>query len=205
MARDFDGGDVDFGNPAYLDLGGDQITLSIWVKLQTAGNHFLLSKWAAGQQSYLLETSGSIARFVVNAGGATILSGTTDIFDDVWHHVAGTYDGSTMRLYVDGVEESSVAKSGNLNSVTEAVLIGKGMEGCLGHGSIWDVGLSPGEVASLWEGVNPRQMRFDDLLLYAPLNGQSPEPDIVGGASGTVTGTTVIEEPPIPSSIVAPG
>ena len=131
MARDFDGGDVDFGNPAYLDLGGDQITLSVWVKLQAAGNHFLLSKWAAGQQSYLLETSGSIARFVVRTGGATILSGTTDIFDDVWHHVAATYDGSTMRLYVDGVEESSVAKSGNLNSVTEAVLIGKGMEGCL--------------------------------------------------------------------------
>ncbi len=78
-------------------------------------------------------------------------------------------------------------------------------DGALGHAGIWDVGLSASEVGSLSVGINPRRIRSDDLLYYAPLNGQSPEPDVVGGASGTITGTpAVVEEPPIPNSIVAP-
>ena len=95
----------------------------------------------------------------------------------------------------------------------EAVRIGAGgsvgaeepYDGDLGHNAVWGVGLPPGEVASLAVGVSPLRMRRDDLLFYPPLNGQSPELDVVGGASGTVTGTTVIEEPPIPWSVVAPG
>ncbi|MGD9563546.1 MAG: LamG-like jellyroll fold domain-containing protein [Pyrinomonadaceae bacterium] len=43
-------------------------------------------------------------RFTLNgaAGGADLLDGT-DITDGLFHHVAATYDGSDMRIYLDGI------------------------------------------------------------------------------------------------------
>jgi hypothetical protein len=34
---------------------------------------------------------------------------TTDMLDETWHHVAGTYDGSHLRIYVDGALEDTVS------------------------------------------------------------------------------------------------
>jgi hypothetical protein len=46
-------------------------------------------------------------------GRSTRISGKTAIELGRWHHVAGTYDGETMRLYVDGRQEAeSVVQSG---------------------------------------------------------------------------------------------
>ena len=41
----------------------------------------------------------------INASAA--VQSTTEIDDGNWHHVAGTYDGTTARVYFDGVEEDS--------------------------------------------------------------------------------------------------
>ncbi len=39
----------------------------------------------------------------------------TNVFDGQWHHLAGTYDGTTQALYVDGYLEASEAKTGTIN------------------------------------------------------------------------------------------
>ena len=42
------------------------------------------------------------------------LESTTNSFTaDTWYHIAATYDGATMRLYINGNLESSVAASKN--------------------------------------------------------------------------------------------
>src|SRR5262249_53208196 len=53
------------------------------------------------------------------------LQSTTDVNDNLWHHVAGTYDGSVVRVYVDGRLENSVARSGSIQSGSSDVLIGR--------------------------------------------------------------------------------
>lgn len=214
MARAFDGpsGDwIDFGN---LSAPSSQITLSVWVDPISNGERKVFAKWRDSPlaHSFLLsiEADGT-PLFAVDDGGVKIAGGTTNVDVGGWHHLAGTYDGSNLRIYVDGVQEGSTAATGSISSSAAPVVLGAGgsgsenpYDGDLGHGAIWDVGLSASEVASLAAGVSPLRMRGDDLSFYAPVNGQGPELDVVGGGSGTVTGTTVVEEPPIPHSIVAP-
>ncbi|HHA2858137.1 hypothetical protein B9Y88_03045 [Stenotrophomonas maltophilia] len=41
------------------------------------------------------------------SGGNRVVQGTTVIAVDTWHHVAMTYDGSVIRVFLDGVLEAS--------------------------------------------------------------------------------------------------
>ncbi len=62
-------------------------------------------------------------------GNNGFLQSSTNSFDTNWHHIAGTYDGSTMRLYVDGVEEASQAVTMTLSDSDHPLLIGAGYGG----------------------------------------------------------------------------
>ena len=219
MARDFDDTNpdyIDFGDPSYLDITGD-ITLSIWVRTDNLVEMKALAKWSdsPAQFSYLISIlADGTAQFATFTGGTDLVAGTTDLDDGEWHHIVGTYDGSDIRIYVDGVEENSTGASGSIDTSTVPLRLGAGsgdagsenpFDGELGHCAIWDVALTDQEILSLANGISPLRIRRDNLVYYCPINGQSSEPDVVGGASGTVTGTTVVEEPPIPHSIVAGG
>ena len=223
MARNFERNNNDFievGDVPALDLTGDEVTLSLWVRLEsTATEGKAFAKWAdaGGKFQYLVSVkSNGHHQFVVNTGSSGIAEGTTDLDDGQWHHLAGTYDGSNVRAYVDGVEEKSTSRTGNMSSTTSPVRIGMGsgtpgaseepFDGEIGHCAIWDVGLSANEVDSLAKGgVSPLKIRGDNRLFYAPLNGQDPELDVVGGLSLTVNGPVKSEEPPKQfNPIVAP-
>ena len=203
------------GNPSALDITGDTITVAAWVKLTTSQKQKFVSKWqdAGSQFSYLLEQNGGgdVARFVRHSGSGAIAEGTTTLVTGVWFHLVGTYDGTNVRIYVNGVEEDSTAATGNIDSSTAPVRIGSGSgvgedpaDGDIGHAAIWDIALTAAEVASLHAGISPLKMRRANLLFYPPVNGQSPEADVVGGLDLTISGTTVVEEPPISNPIVAP-
>lgn len=69
---------------------------------------YVLSRGGQGcySGSYGLYTSasGGIALYVFD-GARYVISATArreDVWDGGWHHVAGTFDGSSLRLYVDG-------------------------------------------------------------------------------------------------------
>lgn len=208
---------IEVGDIAALNITGDKVTLSTWVRIASKTNEMkMLAKWSdsAGAFSYLLSTDAvgnDKALFAVNASSQVATSGTTAMVIGTWHHVAGVYDGSDIRIYLDGAEENSNALTGNISSNTAPVRIGMGsgavgeepMNGDLGHCAIWNRALIPGEIKSLSVGISPLKMR-GNLLFYGPLNGQNPEYDVIGGLDLTVVGATKAEEPPIPNSIVAP-
>jgi hypothetical protein len=57
-------------------------------------------------------------------------TGTTNINDNAWHHVVGTYDGNDIKVYVDGVlEETDSSPSGDLPINTGNVRIGTDYQG----------------------------------------------------------------------------
>ena len=50
---------------------------------------------------------------VPSVGIQYLSSGANTIILNQWHHIAGTYDGQEMKLYVDGIEKAQGAYAGN--------------------------------------------------------------------------------------------
>lgn len=77
-------------------------------------------------------------------------------FEENWHHVALTWDGSDWRGYVNGVEKGSLPSTlGTSASSSRDTLIGKGWDGCSWSGAIDDVriydkALSAAEIEQLY-------------------------------------------------------
>lgn len=220
MARHFEKNNNDYldaGNPSHLNLTGDELTLFARMRLEsTSSEGKILSKWAdsGGQFQYLISTnSDDKCQFAVFPGTTIIALGTSTLATGIWYDLAGTYDGSNARVYCNGTEEDSTPATGNLSAKTAPVRIGAGSggsgtenpyDGDIGHVAIWDKPLTAGEIESLANGISPLSIRSESLLFYAPLNGQNPEYDVIGGLDLTVNGSVKSEEPPIPNSIVAP-
>ncbi|MBP9702462.1 fibronectin type III domain-containing protein [Candidatus Woesebacteria bacterium] len=49
---------------------------------------------------------------------------TATTIDTSWHHYAATYDGSTMKIYIDGVEAGSASASVTIPDTARALLVG---------------------------------------------------------------------------------
>ncbi len=61
---------------------------------------------------------------VYSWGNNAYLQSTTSSFNTSWHHIAATYDGTTMKIYIDGVPDASKSASVTLPQNNRALLIG---------------------------------------------------------------------------------
>lgn len=114
LAFDGTGGDVNVPDKSILEPATN-ITVSAWVKASSSPGNFdyIVDKGATGclTASYGLYTgpNGGLIFYVSNDGQIGIHSpdAGTGVWDGKWHSVVGTYDGSSVRLYVDGTEVGS--------------------------------------------------------------------------------------------------
>jgi hypothetical protein len=87
------------------------ITLAAWVKPEQNANQEAMTK-TDGTNGYALAlASGGKVVFTVNN---TQLSFTANYPTDgnTWFHIAGTYDGTNMKIYINGLEQGTLAKTG---------------------------------------------------------------------------------------------
>jgi len=121
-AMDFNGTSrVNLANEANFDREFNQpFSISAWIKIPATA----VSSWIAGKATglgivpgykFFLTTGGNL-RLRLGNGSTTFQGiGTTILDDDVFHHVVGTYDGSSdqdgLKVYVDGVLENTAAST----------------------------------------------------------------------------------------------
>jgi len=111
-ALNFDGIDdyVNAGDIAALN-GLAAVTVSAWVK-GSVGTLSPDSVIVAKDSAFALVvglTSAHKAQFLVKSGGSWygFPSSVTSVDDGTFHYLTGVYDGTTVRIYVDGILEGS--------------------------------------------------------------------------------------------------
>lgn len=114
---------------------GSQLSFETWVYVTgNAWNHRdILSKDGEWWNRQYLLTVSDVNRFrphVWLSSGAVLFDGNTSVALHTWYHVAMTYDGQVLRLYVNGVLDGSVTGPGGpIVTTTEPVRVGGGAPG----------------------------------------------------------------------------
>lgn len=132
----FDGNNdlVNCGNNSSVQITGNQITLEAWVRAEsfkpTFNDGTIINKEQNGFMSdngYMIRVGGS-GQVNFNIGDGSwheITSPTNSLTVGTWHHLAATYDGATMIIYVDGnIVSSSTSFTGNIGNSTADLRIG---------------------------------------------------------------------------------
>ena len=92
--------------------------------------------------------------------GVVIVDGATVVQTNSWYHVAVTYDGATLKLYVNGALDGQLAASGPILTFPEPVRIGGGgdngcqaynLNGLLDEPTIYNRALSSNEIAAIYK------------------------------------------------------
>ena len=164
-SMDFDGSSyVDAGNADELNIT-ESITISAWVKTSSnSTDRCYLSKRGTSGNAYQISqyTSKVIGLSIWIGGVRKDLLGTTNHVQNVWYHVVGTYDGSYMRVYVNGVEENNQAQTGSIDTTTNSFRIAAEnysstywFNGQIDEVAIFNRALNTTEIAALYEGTSP--------------------------------------------------
>jgi len=131
------------------------VTLEAWVFPTTTptGWRSIVTKTIDGY--YLMASSdnpGPTLGGLWTSGGTSYLPSSTALTPNVWTHLAATFDGSTMRVYVNGTQVASRAQNASLTPTTGTLQIGADsypdefFEGRIDEVRIYNRALSPAEI-----------------------------------------------------------
>ena len=213
---------VGFGDPAALDL--PQFTIETWFKrtgagtFNTTGNSGipnaipLVTHGAPESEAGTVDANWVLviddATDVIAADFEDMASGlnhpvlgTTPITDNVWHHAAATYDGTTWRLYLDGNLEATLlvnaaprsdsTQQSGLGAMfkTDGTALGH-FDGSLDEVRVWNYARSQAQI----QGTINSAVTFPQTGLVARWGLNEPSGTTVSSNAGTsvngsITGT----------------
>lgn len=148
-----------------------ELSIEAWVKFDGNNQDFIFEKGNVNTQYSLFSHGSDIVFRTYHAGDSGYQSlapskTTAGITNGQWHHIVGSWDGSTKRIYVDGVDKASVSKSGALTTTSNGAAIGSFggtssgyyFGGDIAIVKIYDKGLSATQVK---QNYNSQKNRFD--------------------------------------------
>jgi hypothetical protein len=155
--------------PDVSSLRVSSITLAVWVKIhsvksthQTIVAKYWGSTGQSEQRSFAFELAPYDARpkFTGVFGGQNFaFAGNVGVPVNTWWHLAVTYDGAMMKIYVNGVLDDSVSHSGGLDLGSNELTIGSTnttgydntfFDGLIDEVFMYDRALSDSEMMSLY-------------------------------------------------------
>ncbi|MBI4712537.1 MAG: LamG domain-containing protein, partial [Planctomycetes bacterium] len=164
----FDGTDdsVNIPDSATLDITG-QISIEAWINpANLSGNKMIVGKrsdWAVNGCPYdLMQINDGITFYIY---GASIQSAGLGgaVSANVWQHIAATYDGANMKVYINGVERAN--NPTNIAIPTNNAFVGIGRRsdgaydyfvGLIDEVRIYNRALSASEILTRYNGNAPK-------------------------------------------------
>jgi uncharacterized repeat protein (TIGR01451 family) len=145
-----------------------ELTVAAWVRLKalpggimrfvTVGDEKAVIRYDDGQLDFYVSTIG-VPNPVIHH-----VRHTPAWVADRWYHVAGTYDGDRLRLYLDGVEVGSRAVGGDLMG-GDTIRLSSGSEpldGYLDDVRVYRRALSGGRVRDLYDAAPEMALLLDE-------------------------------------------
>ncbi|MHC4354808.1 MAG: LamG domain-containing protein [Planctomycetota bacterium] len=168
-ALDFDGDDsVEIPHHPSLSIT-DEITVTAWAKIRAGagGELAIISKggWAANDLPFeLTQVPGGPTCWQFYDDGGRDMCNPPTLPEEEWHHIAGTYDGQSFKIYYDGVLEEEVAYVGTMPENTASVTIGQRSrggtfyDGTIDEVAIYNRALSEDEIAATMMGLSDARL-----------------------------------------------
>ncbi|MBR5431769.1 MAG: beta galactosidase jelly roll domain-containing protein, partial [Bacteroidales bacterium] len=112
-----------------VEISGDKLTLTLDLlpRHYNASGGYLITK---GDNQFGLKQQGADKLdFYLDNGSRQVL--TADLpsnWEGKWHNVTATYDGETMRIFIDGAEAASKPMTGRIRNLPLSLCIGRSEE-----------------------------------------------------------------------------
>jgi hypothetical protein len=156
-AYDFNGTNayVNCGNAGSLNMN-NALTLSAWIKPRSVSDGRVISKWGLSS-GYEMDLYNQNVEFGFNQ--SSFVSANISYLLNTWIHVVGSYDGTTVKLYVNGALKSTYGPySTTIVNSTYNLLIGEManmatsyFNGLIDDVRIYNRALRAGEIDTLYK------------------------------------------------------
>jgi hypothetical protein len=203
---------IDIANNSSLQL--TMFSIASWFNTQmdvsNGSNAFIVTKGGVGSDSegknmnygiWMIDSENIQTGFENSSGANYFVMSPSNYSDGNWHYVVGTYNGSAVALYVDGIQVASNLTTTSPPSIlpdnagTQPVRIGanslelvdgKGdgyFNGRIGEIRLWNRTLSAEEVSAAY---NSGLFNTTGQVLYLPFSSQNHPPVADAGPDLTV-------------------
>lgn len=154
------------GTNDYIDVDGytyptnGHISVSLWVKASATPAEYdsvigcIGSNWNDG--GWCLRWNDADSRYEFFVFRYNLYRGYKTATPTVWHHLVGTWNKKTVRLWVDGIEGTSTAYNGASTSSSDLRIgssngsAARNFPGTIQNVMIWNRAIDSGEVAALY-------------------------------------------------------
>jgi hypothetical protein len=173
------------GANAYIWLGTPNIlevtkfTIAAW--FDTSSSSFQrIYRWL--YYGIMLTVSGQCSVAFYNSSATLFIAQSPQNCNDgKWHFAVGTYNGSSLKLYVDGVLVTSISTTAVVYYTSSGAAIGREgaaslnyFNGSIANVQIYNTSLSASEIQALYqEGIGGAPIDLQNLVGWWPLNGNA--------------------------------
>ena len=136
--------------------GSSSITVEAWISPASLGGFSTVcGTYDGSDMQFLMRLDFGKLAFFISDVAITGVVGTSTLPTGVWTHVAGTWDGTDIKVYVNGVLENTTPKSGSFPNSGHPLIIGnskitgtEGFDGNIDDLRIWSCAKSQAEISA---------------------------------------------------------
>jgi len=145
-------------NPAAA-FSPTQFTVEVWVNYQVLGDGgYIISTegWNPTNHGFSMRLTGNKLDFAIGNGtGWPEITTKNNLVANTWYHAAATYSGTTIKLYINGVEDATATLTASMVASTEKITLGDSpawpgrlLNGMIADLRFWNVVRTPAEITA---------------------------------------------------------